>query len=131
MVLQTSLKAAAASDVRATPASVPQVAYHDPIDDSSIVSGRLTESAPSPDGSSEIPGMPITITMQELLDTIQHTLTLNGRRIDEEIAASSLASLEAVDALSLQFENLLNSNITHSTPSIYCHCSESSPYHFS
>ena len=69
MVLQTSIKAAAASDVHTTSASVPQVAYRDPIDDSSVVSGRLTKSAPSPDSSSEIPAMPIT-TFQELLDTI-------------------------------------------------------------
>ena len=79
MVLQTSLKAAATSDVRSTPASVPQVAYRDPIDDSSVVSGRRTESALSPDGSSELPDPPIT-TMHEILDTIQHTFTLNGHR---------------------------------------------------
>ena len=111
MVLPTSLKAAAASDVRSTPTSVPQVAYRDPIDDSSVVSGRLPESVPSPDDSSELLDPPIT-TMQELLDTIQNTLTLNRRRVDEEIAASARASLEAVDALSARFETLFHNNVT-------------------
>ena len=117
MVLPTSLKAAAASDVRSTPTSVPQVAYRDPIDDSSVVSGRLPESAPSPDDSSELPDPPIT-TMQELLDTIQNTLTLNRRRVDEEIAASARASLEAVDALSARFETLFHNNVTQRRPSL-------------
>ena len=64
MVLPTTLKGAAASDVRSMPTSVPHVArvqtYRDPIHDSSVVSGRLSESAPSPDGSSENHGVSIT-----------------------------------------------------------------------
>ena len=117
MVLPTSLKAAAASDVRSTPTSVSQVAYRDPIDDSSVVSGRLPESVPSPDDSSELPDPPIS-TMQKLLDTIQNNLTLNRRRVDEEIAASARASLEAVDALSVRFETLFHNDVTQRRPSL-------------
>ena len=48
MVLPTALKGTAASDVRSMPASVPCVARLqtscEPVDDSSVVSGRLPES---------------------------------------------------------------------------------------
>ena len=118
MVLQTAINAATASDVRSTPASVSQVAYRDPIDDSSVLSSRLQASDPSPVDSVEIPHTPIVTTMQELLDTIQHTLILNSRRVDEDIAASSRASLEAVDALSVRFESLFRNNVTQRRPSV-------------
>ena len=53
------------------------------------------------------------------MDTIQHTLTLNGRRVDEDIVASTRASLQAVDALSLRFETLFNSNnVTQQRPPV-------------
>ena len=53
------------------------------------------------------------------MDTIQHTLTVNGPCVDEEIAASTRASLQAVDALSLPFETLFHTrNVTQRRPSI-------------
>ena len=46
------------------------------------------------------------------MDIIQIPFTANSRHVNETIAASTRASQQAVDALSLRFETLSNSNVT-------------------